>query len=97
MLGSFTEALGIFDRGRGGTGAESGYTALGGKMPINPSGGLKSKGHPVGAAGLSQIREATLQLRGECGDRQIKDARVGLTQNMGGTGASTIIHIFERV
>jgi acetyl-CoA C-acetyltransferase len=91
------EALGIFDRGKGGTGAESGYTRLGGKLPINPSGGLKSKGHPVGATGIAQIREAVLQLRGACGDRQIKNAKRGLTQNMGGTGASTVIHIFERM
>jgi acetyl-CoA C-acetyltransferase len=92
-----TEALGLFDRGKGGTGAVSGTTALGGKIPINPSGGLKSKGHPVGATGVAQVREAVKQLRGECGDRQVKDARIGLTQNMGGTGASTAIHIFERV
>jgi acetyl-CoA C-acetyltransferase len=92
-----TEALGLFDRGKGGTGAASGMTALDGKIPINPSGGLKSKGHPVGATGVAQVREAVMQLRGECGDRQVKDARIGLTQNMGGTGASTTIHIFERV
>jgi acetyl-CoA C-acetyltransferase len=92
-----TEALGLFDRGKGGTGAQSGMTALGGKIPINPSGGLKSKGHPVGATGVAQIREAVMQLRGGCGGRQVKNARVGLTQNMGGTGASTAIHIFERV
>jgi acetyl-CoA acetyltransferase len=89
------EALGLVDKGRGGSAAESGYTALGGKMPVNPSGGLKSKGHPVGATGIAQIREAVLQLRGECGPRQVKDAKRGLTQNMGGTGASTVIHIFE--
>jgi acetyl-CoA C-acetyltransferase len=91
------EALGIFDRGKGGTGAESGYTSLGGKLPVNPSGGLKSKGHPVGATGIAQIRETVQQLRGACGDRQVKNAKRGLTQNMGGTGASTVIHIFERI
>jgi acetyl-CoA acetyltransferase len=91
-----TEALGLFDQGAGGPAAESGATALDGKIPINPSGGLKSKGHPVGATGIAQIREAVRQLRGECGERQIKDAHRGLTQNMGGTGASTAIHIFER-
>jgi acetyl-CoA C-acetyltransferase len=90
------EALGLFDRGKGGTGASSGATAIGGKIPVNPSGGLKSKGHPVGATGIAQVREAVSQLRGTCGDRQVKDARRGLTQNMGGTGASTVIHIFER-
>jgi acetyl-CoA C-acetyltransferase len=91
-----TEALGLFDRGSGGQAAETGVTALDGKIPINPSGGLKSKGHPVGATGIAQVREAVLQLRHECGDRQVKNATRGLTQNMGGTGASSVIHIFER-
>jgi acetyl-CoA C-acetyltransferase len=90
------EALGIAPRGCGGSGAESGATALGGKIPVNPSGGLKSKGHPVGATGIAQVREAVLQLRGQAGDRQVKDAHWGLTQNMGGTGASSVVHIFER-
>jgi acetyl-CoA C-acetyltransferase len=91
------EALGVVDRGKAGGLAESGYTAIGGRLPVNPSGGLKSKGHPVGATGLSQVREAVLQLRGACGDRQVRNASRGLTQNMGGTGASTVVHIFERV
>lgn len=91
------EALGLVDRGKGGAAAESGYTALDGKIPVNPSGGLKSKGHPVGATGLAQIRESVLQLRGVCGDRQVRNARVGLAQNMGGTGASTVVHILEKV
>jgi len=90
------EALGLCDRGRGGPMVESGMSALGGKMPVNPSGGLKSKGHPVGATGVAQVHEAVMQLRGACGDRQVKGARWGLTQNMGGTGASTVIHIFEK-
>lgn len=90
------EALGIADRGKGGALAESGYTALDGRLPVNPSGGLKSKGHPVGATGVAQVREAVMQLRGECGDRQVKDAKWGLTQNMGGTGASSVVHIFRR-
>jgi acetyl-CoA C-acetyltransferase len=91
------EALGLAPRGCGGSGAESGATALGGKVPVNPSGGLKSKGHPVGATGIAQVREAVLQLRGEAGERQVERARWGLTQNMGGTGASTVVHVFERV
>lgn len=91
-----TEALGIADRGKGGALAGSGFTELGGRLPVNPSGGLKSKGHPVGATGVAQIREAVLQLRGECGPRQVKDPRWGLTQNMGGTGASSVVHIFTR-
>jgi acetyl-CoA C-acetyltransferase len=88
------EALGLVEPGKGGEAAASGMTALGGRVPVNPSGGLKSKGHPVGATGIAQIREAVLQLRGEAGDRQVKDARWGLTQNMGGTGASSVVHIF---
>ncbi|MBD3162303.1 MAG: thiolase domain-containing protein [Candidatus Eisenbacteria bacterium] len=91
------EALGLVDRGRGGSAAEGGFTALDGRVPVNPSGGLKSKGHPVGATGLAQIREVVHQLRRSCGDRQVKDARLGLTQNMGGTGASTVVHVFERM
>jgi acetyl-CoA C-acetyltransferase len=91
------EALGLAPRGCGGSGAESGATAIGGKVPVNPSGGLKSKGHPVGATGIAQVREAVLQLRGEAGERQVEGARWGLTQNMGGTGASTVVHVFERV
>jgi len=90
------EALGLAPRGCGGSGAESGATALGGKVPVNPSGGLKSKGHPVGATGVAQVREAVLQLRGQAGDRQVENAHWGLTQNMGGTGASTVVHLFER-
>lgn len=89
------EALGIVERGRGGQAAESGMTALGGKIPVNTSGGLKSKGHPVGATGVAQIVEITTQLRGEAGARQVHGARVGLTQNMGGTGGSSVVHIFE--
>lgn len=90
------EALGLADRGKGGEAAGSGLTALGGRTPVNPSGGLKSKGHPVGATGIAQIREAVLQLRGQSDGRQVKDARWGLTQNMGGTGASSVVHIFTR-
>jgi acetyl-CoA C-acetyltransferase len=58
---------------------------------------LKSKGHPVGATGIAQVREAVLQLRGQASDRQVEGAHWGLTQNMGGTGASSVVHIFERV
>jgi acetyl-CoA C-acetyltransferase len=90
------EALGLTPRGKGGAAAGSGLTALGGKIPVNPSGGLKSKGHPVGATGVAQVREAVLQLRGDAAKRQVPKARWGLTQNMGGTGASTVVHIFER-
>ena len=89
------EALGLCKPGEGGCQASSGRTALGGELPVNPSGGLKSKGHPVGATGVAQAVEITTQLRGDAGKRQVKGARVGLTQNMGGTGASTVVHILE--
>jgi acetyl-CoA C-acetyltransferase len=89
------EALGFCKPGEGGCQASSGRTALGGELPVNPSGGLKSKGHPVGATGVAQAVEITTQLRGAADKRQVKGARVGLTQNMGGTGASTVVHILE--
>lgn len=90
-----SEALGFFEPGQGGPAVESGATAIGGKIPINASGGLKSKGHPVGATGIAQIVETVEQLRGEAGERQVKNARVGLTQNMGGSGGSCVVHIME--
>ena len=91
-----TEALGFFERGEGGKAAEEGRTTLcRGGTPVNTSGGLKSKGHPIGATGVAQVVEITQQLRGEAGERQETGARVGLTQNMGGTGASTVVHILE--
>lgn len=91
------EALSLVERGKGGQAAESGMTALGGRIPVNTSGGLKAKGHPVGATGVAQVVEIAMQLRGEAGARQVKGARVGLTQNMGGTGGSSVVHIFEAV
>ncbi len=91
------EALGFVEEGQGGKATESGMTRLGGKLPVNTSGGLKSKGHPVGATGVAQIVEITNQLRGNIGKRQVDNARVGLTQNMGGSGGSTLVHILEVV
>lgn len=91
------EALCFAERGKGGQAARSGMTELGGKIPVNTSGGLKAKGHPVGATGVAQVIEIFEQLRGEAGDRQVKDASIGLTQNMGGSGASSVVHIFQRV
>jgi len=90
------EALGIVEKGKGGDAVEKGVTSLEGKIPVNTSGGLKAKGHPVGATGVAQVVEVVKQLRGEAGERQVKDARIGMTQNMGGSGGSTVIHIFER-
>ncbi|OGQ79707.1 MAG: hypothetical protein A2289_09810 [Deltaproteobacteria bacterium RIFOXYA12_FULL_58_15] len=89
------EALGFFEKGKAGRAVEAGDTRIGGKIPINTSGGLKSKGHPVGASGVSQAVEIVEQLRGESGARQVKGAKVGMTQNMGGTGASSVVHIME--
>jgi acetyl-CoA C-acetyltransferase len=91
------EALCFVERGRAGEATRSGETALGGRIPVNTSGGLKAKGHPVGATGVAQVIEIVEQLRGEAGDRQVRDAAIGLTQNMGGSGASSVVHIFERV
>ncbi len=89
------EELGIVEKGKGGTAATSGLTRLGGKIPVNTSGGLKSKGHPVGATGVAQVVEIVTQLRGDAGPRQVEKARIGLTQNMGGSGGSTLVHIME--
>jgi acetyl-CoA C-acetyltransferase len=90
------EALGIVEKGKGGDAAEDEITYLEGKIPVNTSGGLKSKGHPVGATGVAQVIEIVKQLRGEAGKRQVKDPKVGMAQNMGGSGGSTVVHIFER-
>ncbi len=90
-----TEALGLFDPGSGAAAAADGLTGLQGKIPVNTSGGLKSKGHPVGATGVAQAAEIVTQLRGEAGQRQVEGATVGLAQNMGGSGGSSIVHIME--
>lgn len=90
------EDLGFVKNGEGGNATESGLTAIGGKIPINPSGGLKACGHPVGATGVKQAVEITLQLRGEGGRRQIDGANIGLTHNVGGSGGTAVVHIFGR-
>lgn len=96
-----TEALELCPRGEGGPFAESGATKLGGRIPVNTSGGLESKGHPVGATGLSQIHELVSQLRGEAGSRQVAGARLGLAENGGGfigaDVAAICMHIFEKI
>lgn len=79
-----TELLGLCAPGEGGAFAESGATTLGGRVPVNPSGGLESKGHPIGATGLGQVWELVSQLRGECGPRQVPNARIALQENGGG-------------
>ena len=93
------EALGFCSEGEGGVFAESGATKLGGKVPINISGGLESRGHPIGASGLAQIHELVTQLRGNAGPRQIKGAKIGMAENGGGAlgqeEAAMCIHILE--
>jgi len=79
-----TEDMGFCPKGEGGIFAEEGHTAIGGKLPVNPSGGLESKGHPVGATGAAQIAELVWQLRGEAGGRQVENARIALAENGGG-------------
>ncbi|MFH2000524.1 MAG: thiolase domain-containing protein [Planctomycetota bacterium] len=92
-----TEALGFFEKGKGGPAVAAGDTAIGGKIPINTSGGLKSKGHPVGATGIAQIFEVVQQLRGRADKRQLKNPKIGMAQNMGGTGGSSVVHILEAI
>ncbi|MGA7576530.1 MAG: thiolase domain-containing protein [Desulfobaccales bacterium] len=91
-----SECLGFFDFGKGSLAAELGETSLGGRIPINPSGGLKSKGHPVGATGCAQVYEIAKQLREECGPRQVEGARIGMTDTLGGTGTVVVNIILGR-
>jgi len=92
-----TEDIGFLKAGEGGRAAEQGLTARNGPKPVNPSGGLKSKGHPVGASGVAQVAEIWHQMRGEAGARQIdKDIDLALTHNMGAHGSTCVAHIYER-
>lgn len=90
------EDLGFCKKGDGGKFIQSGATKLGGRIPVNTSGGLKACGHPVGATGVKQIIEITEQLRGSIGLRQVKNAKIGLAQNVGGTGATVTVHILQK-
>ena len=90
------EDLGFVEKGKGGKFVEDGETRLDGSLPVNPSGGLKACGHPVGATGVKQVAELTLQLRGEAGERQVKNARIGVAHNVGGSGATAVVHVLER-
>ncbi|MCJ7833190.1 MAG: thiolase family protein, partial [Deltaproteobacteria bacterium] len=96
-----TEEMGFCPRGEGGPFAESGGTALDGRLPVNPSGGLISRGHPIGASGLAQMYELVTHLRGEAGKRQVKNPRIAMAENGGGTlgngEAAMTIHILEKV
>jgi acetyl-CoA C-acetyltransferase len=89
------EDLGFCPKGEGGAYVSSGATRLGGKKPVNTSGGLKACGHPVGATGVKQIVEINDQLLGRGGKKQVEKAKVGLTQNIGGTGATAVVHILQ--
>jgi len=95
------EQLGFCPEGQGGPLAESGATALDGRIPVNPSGGLLSRGHPIGASGLAQIYELVTQLRGEAGERQVKNPTIALAENGGGNigpgEAAMGIHILQKV
>ena len=91
------EDLGFVKKGEGGKAVDKQITTLNGKIPVNTSGGLKAKGHPVGATGVAQIAEIVMQLRGEAGQRQVKDAKIGLTHNVGAAGASCVVHILEAI
>jgi acetyl-CoA C-acetyltransferase len=87
------EDLGFVSKGRGGFYTAEGATRIDGTLPVNTSGGLKAKGHPVGATGVAQICDIVIQIRGEGGDRQVKKHNIGLAQNLGGSGASCVVTI----
>lgn len=88
-----TEDLGFVKKGEGGAYASAGCTALNGAKPVNTSGGLKAKGHPVGATGVGQVCDLVMQLRGEAGERQVSRRNIGLAQNLGGSGATAVVTI----
>ncbi len=90
------EDLGFFKKGEGGKATLEGKTTFGGDIVVNTSGGLKAAGHPVGATGVKQAVELTWQLRNEAEGRQVKDAKTGLSHNVGGSGATAVVHIFKR-
>lgn len=89
------EDLGLFEKGKGGQAIEDGLIERDGDIAVNPSGGLKARGHPLGATGIAQAAEITWQLRQEAGKRQVSDATSGITLNIGGTGGTAAIHILS--
>jgi len=91
-----SEHVGFFEKGEGAKALERGQTQIGGSLPINPSGGLKARGHPVGATGVAQAVELTWQLRGEAGQRQVKNAEVGFSVNFGGFGNNVVAFVLRR-
>ena len=90
------EGLGLFEYGKSGDAVEKGETKIGGKIAVNPSGGLKSKGHPIGATGIAQVYEIVKQLRGECGERQVEGAKIGMTDTLGGDGGTIVNLLLEK-
>jgi len=90
------EDLGFCEKGKGGKFVEEGQSYIGGKVPVNIDGGLKSKGHPLGATGVSMAVELVRQLRGEAGNRQVSGAEIGLSHNVGETGQFVFVHIYSR-
>ncbi len=90
------EDIGFCEKGKSGAMIEAGETKIGGRIPINTSGGLKACGHPVGATGVKQVVETTWQLRGEANGRQVKGADIGLTHNVGGSGATAVVHLLKK-
>jgi acetyl-CoA C-acetyltransferase len=91
-----SEQAGFFKMGEGGKAVERGDTKIGGKLPINPSGGLKARGHPVGATGVAQIVDLVWQLRGEAGENQVEDAKNGFSLNFGGFGNNVVAFVLRR-
>jgi len=91
-----SEHAGLFKKGEGAKALEAGITKINGSLPINPSGGLKSRGHPVGATGVAQIAEMTWQIRGDAGPRQVKKHDIGLTVNFGGFGNNVVAFVLRK-
>jgi acetyl-CoA C-acetyltransferase len=83
--------------GQGARAIKDGWTQKDGKLPVNPSGGLKAKGHPIGATGVSMHALAAMQLTGTAGDLQVKNARLGGIFNMGGTSVANYVSVLERI
>jgi acetyl-CoA C-acetyltransferase len=90
------EDLGFCERGQGGKFIEEKQSYIGGKTPVNVDGGLKAKGHPIGTTGVSMATEIVKQLRGECGERQVEGADIGLTHNVGGIGQYCFVHVYKK-
>lgn len=90
------EDLGFIEAGESGPWVESGATGIDGALPVNTSGGLKAKGHPIGATGVAQICELAQQMLGRAGERQVERRDVGLAQNLGGSGATSVVTILRR-